>query len=105
MLSKFVNELKKRHKEQEQKRIGDIYAECIDRGCKESFLKAFDGRIWVYPVEQTYTFLDSNDNSEHLRQWKLYLQVVLEKRPDHEKADEWKEALRLLETNKISERS
>lgn len=97
MLSKFVDELKKRHKEQEQKRIGDIYAECIDKGCKESFLKAFDGRIWTYPVEQTYAFLDMKDSVDKLRQWEIYLRVILEKRPNHEKADEWKEALRLLE--------
>lgn len=99
MLSKFVDELKKRHKEQEQRRVGDIYAECIDKGCKEGFLKALDGRIWVYPVEQTYTFLDIAD-SDSLRQWRIYLQVILEKRPDSEKADEWKESLKLLAANK-----
>lgn len=90
--------MRERLERAEQKRIGDIYAECISRGCEESFLKAFDGRIWLYPVKQTYAFFDIHASAEKLHQWKIYLQVILEKRPNHEKASEWKEALRILET-------
>lgn len=96
MLSKFVDKLKKRHDEQEQRRIGDIYESCIEKGCKESFLKAFDGRIWMYPLEQTYTFIEIDD-SNSLKQWKIYLQVIVEKRPNHEKVSEWRESLKILD--------
>lgn len=43
-------------------------------------------------------FFDIHASAEKLRQWKIYLQVILEKRPNHEKADEWKETLRILAT-------
>ena len=104
MLSKFTDEIKKRNDEQEQRRIGDIYSECIRRGCKEDFLKAFDGRIWLYPVEQTVAFLDSRNDAKEaasvdnlLKQWKIYLQVIVDKRPNHQKANEWEKALKMLE--------
>ena len=103
-MSKFTDELKKRHNEQEQRRIGDIYSECVERGCDIRFLKAFDTRMWLFPIEQTKTFLDvqqkngkySTGIDDRLKQWKIYLQVIIEKRPNHEKANEWKRALELL---------
>lgn len=104
MMSNFTEELKKRHAAQEQRRTGDIYAECVRKGCKEDFLKAFDGRIWLFPVEQTAAFLESVKNGrdtenaqKYLTQWKIYLEVILEKRPNHDKVSEWKKALGMLE--------
>lgn len=103
MMSNFTEELKKRHAAQERRRTGDIYAECIQKGCKEDFLKAFDGRISLFPVEQTTAFLESVKNGrdtenaqKNLLQWKIYLEVILEKRPNHNKASEWKKALSML---------
>lgn len=79
----------------EKKRTGDIYDACVKLGCDPSFLKAFDTRIWQYPIQQTEAFIERRDGSR-LKQWKIYLQVILEKRPKHEKADEWKKALNML---------
>ena len=98
-----INELNERIRKAEEKRVGDIYSECVKRGCTEGFLKTFDTRIWLYPLNQTISFLDvinkhgNNYNTEErLKQWEIYLKVILEKRPNHEKADEWREALKLL---------
>lgn len=43
-------------------------------------------------------FFDIHASAEKLHQWKIYLQVILEKRPNHEKAGEWKETLKILAT-------
>lgn len=96
-------ERKKRWEKSEQERVGDIYAECVKRGCNQSFLETFDTRMWLFPVEQTKTFLSipkdgkySHGTENRLKQWKVFLEVILEKRPNHEKAKEWKKALDLL---------
>ena len=89
--------------------MGDIYRECINRGCKKEFLQSFDTRIWLFPVEQTRLFLERRSSAnvynaeKHLKQWQTYLQVILEKRPNHEKAPEWKKALEILEKAKIGD--
>ncbi len=95
----------------EEKRVGDIRRECIKRGCEEHFLRAFDTRIWLYPLRQTKMFVDViecinfNNINEYMiedaktkfKMWKIYLQVLIEKRPDNEMVNEWKEALKLTE--------
>ena len=98
-----LNAWKKRIKDDEEKRVGDIYSECVERGCDLRFLKAFDTRMWLFPIEQTKAFLDVQKDGKYstgvdnrLKQWKIYLQVIIEKRPNHEKADEWKKALKML---------
>lgn len=97
-----IREWRERIRTAEEKRVGDIYRECIARGCKKEFLQSFDTRIWLFPVEQTRLFLErrSNENAyneeKHLKQWQTYLQVILEKRPNHEKATEWKESLEII---------
>lgn len=100
MLSKFVEDRKKRHEEQEQRRIGDVYAECIKRGCELGFLKAFDTRVQLFPLRQTYSFFEmmerhpEDERQEELfHQWEIYLQVLLEKRQNHEKVSEWEKSL------------
>ena len=100
-----ITEWKKRIRDREEKRVGDIYTECVKRGCSIRFLEQFDTRIWLYPVEQTKTFLElqksgnlyATDIENCLKQWKIYLQVILEKRPKHEKATEWEKALEQLD--------
>lgn len=98
-----IREWQEKARKAEEERIGDIYNECVKRGCDIRFLKNFDSRIWLYPIEQTTVFLDRRKNAKevvavdnHLKQWKFYLQVIIEKRPNHEKADEWKKALKML---------
>lgn len=104
-MSKYVEELKRRHAEQEEKRIGDIYEECEKRGCNRRFLQAFDTRVWLYPVKQAEAFLSLRNNTvtdqtqlaERLRQYRIFLEVLIEKRPNHEKQNEWKRALQVIE--------
>ena len=91
------SERKKQWDEAEHNRTGDIYAECVKRGCDKRFLEMFDTRIWFYPVEQTNAFLAVRNDEDCIRQWKVYLQVVIEKRPNHEMSNKWKIALGLLE--------
>lgn len=102
-MSKFSEELKKKHLDQENRRIGDVYTECEKRGCKRSFLEAFNTRIELYPMKQTLTFLDllkqDKEVDEKVRQWRIYLQVLIELRPNHEKHDEWEKALENLEND------
>ena len=86
---------RKKWEHQEQVRIGDIYEECVKRGCNIRFLKQFDTRIWMYPIEQTRAFIET-DVGIDLKMWKTYLQVLIEKRPNHEKSDDWKKSLLIL---------
>ena len=94
-------ELRQRLIDNEEKRIGDIYKECQKRGCTLHFLKAFDTRICFYPEKQTLCFIDSKQRGrsvsrigelENLIQWKIYLEVYIEFRPDDEKTNERKQA-------------
>lgn len=97
-----LKEFQKKIKEKEEQRIGDIYKECVKRGCDLGYLKAVDTRVWLYPVKQTRALLALRNNrfaynvSDHIRQWTILLQVLIALRPEHEKANEWKEALEIL---------
>lgn len=100
-----LREFQKKIAEQGKKRVGDIYEECEKRGCNRHFLQAFDTRIWLFPIEQAKTFLSFRDDSftdqarleEYLRQYSTFLEVLIEKRPDHEKRKEWESALREIQ--------
>ncbi|MEY8313227.1 hypothetical protein AALA61_14890 [Oscillospiraceae bacterium 42-9] len=100
-----LKEFQKKVREQEEQRVGDIYAECEKRGCERSFLQAFDTRAWLFPVEQAKAFLSSRNNpssdqasfSDYIRQYRIFLEVLIEKRPNHEKQNEWKKALQVME--------
>lgn len=89
----------------ENKRIGDIYAECQKRGCALHFLESFDTRMTLYPMKQAEAFIDSRKKGrcisrqgeiDQLVQWKIYLEVYIELRPNDEKIDERKQALELV---------
>lgn len=89
---------------QEEQRVGDIYDECIKHGCDLRFLQTFDTRMSLYPLEQTHAFLDAKertlskpDTEKRLEQWKIFLRVMIEKRPDDAKTADRKESLELLE--------
>lgn len=62
-------------------------------------MKAFDSRIQLYPIEQTATFIEKAAvfDKKMFRQWEIYLEVMIEKRPKHDKAEEWKKALKMME--------
>lgn len=98
-----IAEWKKEAKAAENKRIGDIYAECQRLGVQMRFLQAFDTRAWLFPVEQTRAFIDAKarhtrafDADSALEQWGTYLRVLIKKRPEHEKVAEWEKALAML---------
>lgn len=80
----------------EQARIGDIFDACKKRGCEETFLKAFESRIMHYPEEQTKIFLEGTAE-KLLPQWKIYLEVMVEKRPNHPNKGKWEKALSMLD--------
>lgn len=93
-------------RDNEEKRTGDIYRECQKRGCALHFLRSFDTRMCLYPEKQTMCFIDSKQRGhsisrkgelDNLDQWKIYLEVYIELRPEDEKTDERKRALKLLE--------
>ena len=105
-MSKFSKELKAKHDKQEQKRIGDIYAECQKRGCTLHFLKCFDTRMMLYPMKQTECFISSKERGrciprkgelDNLIQWQIYLAVYIELRPNDEKTDERKQAFGIVD--------
>lgn len=83
------------------------YEECIKRGCKESFLDTFRKRMLISPISQTKTFidliseptkcLDLNGTKKRFYQWKIFLEVLIEKRSDHIKYNEWVKSLELIE--------
>ena len=91
--------------QQEEARIGDIYAECEKRGCSRDFAKAFDTRAFLFPEKQAKSFMSLQNNpsadqkriSNNIRQYHIFLEVLIEKRPKHEKHNEWERALKILE--------
>lgn len=102
-MSKFTDELRKRHEAQEERRIGDIYAECERRGCKHYLLTAFNARAENYPLKQARAFLELEERSggmkDKIRQYAIYIQVLIEKRPESGMIHEWEETLKLLKSN------
>lgn len=82
-------------------RIGDVFQECEKRGCTIGFFQAFDYRLHTVPFWQTEGFIKSRHSDEwkkyKCRQLRVFLEVLVEKRPNHEKVDEWKKSLKLLE--------
>ena len=98
-MSEFVEKSIKEIRKAENRRVGDVFDECQRRGCDKSFLYAFETRIINYPIIQTESFLEYLDGEDEdlLRQWKIYLEVLIEKRPENEKYEEWKKALKLLQ--------
>ncbi len=95
-----LNEFSKKAQDKEEKRIGDVYDECVKRGCERRFLVQFNTRIEMYPVEQTKAFFKMREIPlDKIRQWKIYLQVLIEKRPDSPMVKDWKTALEILDIN------
>lgn len=85
-------------KNQEENRIGNVYNECEKRGCPSRFAKAFNTRAELFPEKQTRTFLEQNNfSSEYLKWWKVYIEVLIENLPNHEKINEWKQCIKLIE--------
>lgn len=101
MMTEFQKEMAKkrlRWQKREEERIGDVYAECERRGCDRGFLKSFNTRIEMYPIQQTKAFLRHQEwFMEYLSPWRIYLEVLIELRPNHEKHDEWGQSIKEMD--------
>lgn len=92
-------------KRQNYEAFKDIYEYCEKNGCDKDFVDAFRARMFISPIQQTKCFIESvRRNSKYgfdqigkLRKWKTYLSVLLELRPKHDKVDEWKESLSIID--------
>lgn len=91
-------------KQQNYEAFKDIYEYCEKYSCDKNFVDTFRARMFISPIPQTKCFVEGvRINSKYgfdqigkLRKWKIYLSALLELRPDHEKAKEWKEALEII---------
>lgn len=84
-----------RLKAKENARIGDVYAECEKRGCPRHFAETFNTRVETSPFEQTKAFITLGQK-EKINNWRIYLEVMLDLRPEHPKHNEWKKAIALI---------
>ena len=99
-----LKEFQSRIKKQEELRIGDVYEECEKKGCTKRFLTAFDTRAFLYPVKQANAFLnakkitsiDQERIANQIHQYRTFLSVLIEKRPEHENGKEWEKAMAIL---------
>ncbi|MBR2132919.1 MAG: hypothetical protein IJ955_10385 [Oscillospiraceae bacterium] len=111
MLTEFQHTWAERYKileEKERARIGDVYDECERRGCDRQFLKASSGRMELSPLKQTLTLIalyerETQKNGcidkyslDYICQWKIYLEVLVERRPMHEMWSEWDQSLQIM---------
>lgn len=91
---------KKKVAESEEKRIGDVHKACVGKGCERRFLELFDSRIWLFPKQQTKAFMTSPDKTfrkeNNLRQWKIYLETLIELRPHDDMVSEWRASLAII---------
>lgn len=91
---------KERHellKKQEAERIADLYEGCEEEGIHKRHMDAFYWRLTTTPLKHTKNVIGLGEGSELLEH---LLRIMLRKRPNDEKADEWREALSLLQSYK-----
>ena len=98
-----IRELKQRISKAEEKRMESIYAECDKRGLARRFADSFYWRVVETPLLHTKSVIDSNaraskyNNKESVSQLKTFLKIMLETHPEHHKALEWKQCIKLIE--------
>lgn len=92
-----IQGIREKLKEQEENRMGKVYAECERRGCARAFAESFIARAELYPMKQTLAFLESNATHEdHIKQWNILILVLIEQKPTSGKHDEWERCLKVL---------
>lgn len=92
-------------KRQNYEAFKDIYEYCEKYGCDKNFVNTFRARIFISPMPQTRAFIESVERNYKysfdpigkLKKWRVFLLALVELLPDHEKAKEWKESLKILE--------
>ena len=92
-------------KQQNYEAFKDIYEYCEKNGCNKNFVDTFRARMFISPVPQTRAFMESVERNYKysfdpvgkLNKWRVFLLALVELRPEHEKAKEWKKSLKILE--------
>ena len=103
-----LKERSKISKEQDYEAFKDSYEECKKNGCDRQFVDTFRVRMFISPIPQTRAFIESTKRNykysfntiDKLNKWKIFLLSLVKLRPNHEKAKEWEEALKILEGEK-----
>ena len=88
-----VEQLLKRMELAEVKRMKDVYEGCAETGLPKRFADAFYFRITESPLKHTKSVIAAKGDVTSL---KLYLQIMLDKRPNDPKVEEWKQSLALI---------
>ena len=78
----------------EAERMKDIYEGCAETGLSKRFADAFYFRITEFPLKHTKNVIATKGDVKSL---KMYLQIMLDKRPNDPKVEEWKRSLALIE--------
>lgn len=106
-----TSELWKRLKAAEYARMKDIYEKCDEKGLSRYFADSLYYRMIQNPMKQTKSLIglrESNNpyfSEDNLKKWGVYLEIMLELLPKHEKAGEWKESQRLMEQHKVVQKT
>lgn len=99
-MTDFVKKMIQRNREAEEAKYGAIYSACEEKGCDRPFVKVFIFRAELYPLEQTSCFLHPTKYTEEseVKKWEVLLRALVEKKPTHEKVEEWKKAIAEIES-------
>lgn len=77
-----------------------IYEKCDEKGIPRCYADSFYYRLMETPLKHTENALSANNkkyvNLAGLTRLKSLLEILLEVMPDHEKADEWHESIKLF---------
>ena len=90
-----ANEVRERLQKAQFERMNNIYLKCEEKGLRSGFADNFYYRITESPLKHTKNVLQ-HSTAEGIFQLKTFLEIMLEVMPEHEKAKEWKESIKLL---------
>lgn len=92
-----LDENRKQHEEEM------CYLQALKNGCEERFLRCFDGRMELYPLEQTKAFLELlktkhlDTTEQKLKQWLVWLKTLVKEKPTHKDVNIWEKSIKLIE--------
>ena len=89
-----AKDILRRMNQSKVERMKDIYEECAKTGLQKRFVDAFYYRITEFPLKHTKSVIDTNGDIESL---KLYLKILINKRPNDKMINEWKQSLYYIE--------
>ena len=88
-----AKELIKRMKLAEVERMKDVYEGCVETGLSKRFADTFYFRITESPLRHTKNVIAAKGDVKSL---KMYLQIMIDKRPNDPKVEEWRQSLDLI---------